>query len=781
MKGKDIRAAQSLTTSRYSEKRIQRLGLAGVSAIALCWALPAFAQAEAIKATAATESGNGEQGLSDIIVTAQRRSEPLQRAAIAASAVTGEALTKGSITQAAQLADLVPAIKVTPVGGTGTNIYLRGVGTTAVSSFSDLVVGINLDNVYMGRASGISGLFYDLDRIEVLKGPQGTLYGRNATGGVLNIITKKAALDAVTGMGSIEYGNYDSKKVQAAINLPLGPTLAVRASGQYVSRDGYFSNGYDDENGYGVRLNMLWQPSDMFHIDFSSDYGHQGGKGGGAVLFPAASGDAVTPPISARVEAATAESIAALTARSGPLVPARIVVPPQNDGYIDSEAYGVSATAVADLGFGALTFVPAYRVIKPNFLSYRSGFYALNVEEAKQTSFEIRFSSSTDKAFQYIVGAYYYKQNQTFTNTYIQGATVGSSIVGAADSESYAFFGQARYALTDSFRLVGGMRYTHDYKDRNGQVVNPFPVRPTTIVAPFSNTANFNNLSYRVSAEFEPSTRSLFYASIATGYKAGGFDTGVGSTAFRPEKLTAFTAGTKNRFMNNRLQANLELFYWKYRDQQISYVGPVQLSPGVFGLGGIVSNIGQARMYGADLDFRFLLTPADNLSVNMQYLNTKYTSFSYLALSPNGASPVNGCALLPDSSLPIAAPGKLFRVDCGGRAALNAPEWTAIISYDHTFELSGEYALVAQVGTRLESSRYLNIEYVSEEQQGGFRKSNASLTLNAPGKKWSLSAFVQNIEDRTTKNQATVRPIADVVYVGLEPPRTYGIRFSFNF
>jgi iron complex outermembrane receptor protein len=744
-----------------------------MGAMAAGFASPAIAQQ--------TSDSAPEGGLSDIVVTAQRRAEPLQKAAIAVTAVTGDALRSASVTQPEQLANLLPSIKVTPTGGTNNNVYIRGVGTTAANSFAENAVGVNLDGVYIGRPSGLSGLLYDLDRIEVLKGPQGTLYGRNASGGVVNVVTRKASLSGYSGTASIEYGNYDSKKLQAAVNLPLSQTLAVRLAGQYVDRDGYLSDGYDDEKAYGGRVNVLWQPISDFRVELTADYEHQGGNGGGGVLSPRNAADTVTPRLSERVGGSDPRSVAALTSLYGPIVTSGTILPPRGDGYVNGETYGVSMTISADTGFGTLTFIPAYREIKPRFLSYRTGFYALNDETARQTSGEVRFASPEERRFQYVVGGYYYFLTQEFINYYVQGNSIGTRLQGHTTTESAAAFGQVRYSITDTLRLVGGARYTHEVKVRNALSGSRAPLLPNAPLTSVVGRKAFDNTSYRAGIEYDAAPRSLVYATVATGFKSGGFYTGVGDATYRPERLTAYTLGTKNRFLNNRVGLNLEAFYWKYRDQQIAYIGPVQTGPGVYGAAGLVANIGQARMYGLDAELRVQLSRADSFSATGQYLNSKYTRFQFLTLSLTGAPLATACANTPSSALPIAAPAKLFQLDCAGQTAINAPKWSSVLSYEHVFDLPGDMQLVGHLGTRIETGRFLNVEYLPGERQKGFHKSNASLTLKGGQGRWSLTGFIDNLENRTTINQATVRPVANAIYVGLDAPRTYGLRASVDF
>lgn len=235
------------------------------------------------QAASAPETG---EGLQEIIVTAQRREENLQKAALAVSAIAGNALTQQSVTQATDLSRLIPSIQIQPAHSY-TQIYLRGVGTFGANSFAENSVAFNLDGVYLSRPAGPSGLFYDLERVEVLKGPQGTLYGRNATGGAINIITAKPKRDRFEGYANAEYGNYDTLKLSGAVNAPLGNAAALRIAGQLSQHDGYFSDGSDDERTRAVRGQILLAPEgSRFDMTISVDYAHLGGIGGGGTIVP---------------------------------------------------------------------------------------------------------------------------------------------------------------------------------------------------------------------------------------------------------------------------------------------------------------------------------------------------------------------------------------------------------------------------------------------------------------------------------------------------------------
>jgi iron complex outermembrane recepter protein len=354
----------------------------------------------------AQEQGSGEEvqaevsGIADIIVTAQRRSENLQKAAIAVSAVAGDTLVKQSITQANDLTRVVPALQVAPAASF-TQIYLRGVGTFGANAFAEQGVAFNLDGVYLSRPAAPAGLFYDLERVEVLKGPQGTLYGRNATGGAVNVITAKPKLGETSGYINAEYGNYDAIKGSAALNLPLGEKLALRVAGQYVKRVGYYSDGYDDEDTQAVRAQLRGETGTGLDATLSVDYAHVGGMGSGGTIMPLLEGKHRLGPSDPRV-------IAAYVARSPtPPVPQAIA---SDDGYQDNDFFGAALTLNADLGFATLTVIPAYRKTDLDFRSYASSFLIDVQEKSSQMSLETRLGGHSGP-LEWVVGGYYFAED----------------------------------------------------------------------------------------------------------------------------------------------------------------------------------------------------------------------------------------------------------------------------------------------------------------------------------------------------------------------------------
>jgi len=749
--------------------------LAG-AAMAAFHMVPAHAQEQDSDAAA----GNG--GLADIIVTAQRREENLQKAAIPVSAVTGNTLTEQSVTQATDLTRLVPALQVAPAAAL-TQIYLRGVGTFGSNAFAEQGVAFNLDGVYLSRPAAPAALFYDLERMEVLKGPQGTLYGRNATGGAVNLVTAKPKLGEASGFLTAEYGNYDALKGSAALNVPLGDRAAFRISGQYAKRDGFYNDGYDDEDTQAVRGQLRFDTGGGFNATIMADYGHVGGMGSGGTIMPLLAGKKRLGPSDPRVIAEY------LSRAPTPPVPQIIA---RDDGYQDNDYYGAMATVNADLGFAQLTVIPAWRHTKLDFVSYASSFLIDVTEKSDQMSLEGRLANQSDR-LKWVLGGYYFVEDVTAAQFYNQQSN-GTRINSQLNTRSFAVFGEATFSLTDTFRVTGGLRYTKDNKQQLTEAhTYPFvgfappPAPPLTPIildlqTDATSDVDFDKVTWKAGVEYDMGPRSLLYATVSTGFKSGILYSALGENYSKPERLTAYTIGTKNRFFDNTLQLNVEAFYWDYKDQQVSHLAPVLVAPGIYGPVFKTENAGSATIYGAEAELLWQPTPDDLLSINLQYLHSKYDEMDYQAYSVSGAAPVVGCAITPTSLVGASPTAAIFDVDCSGRPLTNAPRWVLNAGYQHSFDLGGAGKLTAGVDTRVESSRYLSIDFMPEVKQGSYMMSNARITYETASGQFALTGFVNNLEDELVFSNGLQSPAkAGVFYNQLRPPRTYGIRGTVRF
>ncbi len=710
----------------------------------------------------AQDAAPAEDGaLDDIVVTAERVESSTQKSALTITAVQGDALDRAGVTKVTDLVKLVPGLEIASAG-TLTQVYIRGVGANAASSYAEGAVAVNLDQAYIARPTAIGGSFFDLERVEVVKGPQGTLYGRNATGGAMNIVTKKPKLGEVSAEGLLEVGNYDSFKLNAALNVPLSETVAARVAGQYVKHDGYLSDGYNDDDSLSLRGHLLFEPSDDFSLLLSSDYYQQKGMGQSWVIA-SQKGDWIGPSDPRSQALFRAGAVARYGAALGNQIPL-----PQGNGFVDNDTIDIRATLTWNLGFADLTIVPDYRRSKVDTIFYPNGVLGAIKDVAKQRSLETRLSNKSD-LLTWVVGAYYFHETQDTFYSYTQGL-FNQEVYGDLDSKNYALFGQASYSVTPEFRVTGGARYTKEDKGQTGTVFCSSLFCPLPNVrVPFDGDLSFDNISWKVGAEFDLAPRSMAYANISRGYKGGGFSPIVAPNTFGTEKLTAYTVGIKNRFFGNKLQVNLEGFWWDYIGQQVGFLSSGQVAPGVTGSVFVTENIGKSTIKGLDLDVAYQVTSGVRLGARIGYLDAKANDFVYTPAS------------VPFSACAISGAAPRVNVNCSGRDLPRSPKWSGTLTYDQTVDLPNDGAILLSASSRFSTSYSGSIFYLPEHQQDGYTRTDASVTYQAPGKTWSLGAFVNNIEDKAVLTMAGTFSLMRVDYVNLQPPRTYGVRATVNF
>ena len=800
------------------------------SAIVLSWSIAAAAQTEQSDgpSSATTEEvadpQSGDAGLGEIIVTAQRREESSQRAAVAIDVVSGADLVAAGVTQADRLNEQVPALTIQPTS-TGNLVFIRGVGNFTLTPNSDPATAFNYDGVYVGRATGTQGVFFDLERVEVLKGPQGTLYGRNATGGAINVIPVQPRLGELAGYASVSYGNYDTLTAEGAINVPMGSNGAFRLSGSRAKHDGYLRDGLSDQDDYSLRAQMKAELTPDLTVRVASDYAHIGGRGTsvsyiGNYLFNPFAGGYVFVPAPTDIAEGIFTPAAQTFRQTVPAGPAgRRLDTLDIQPFQDTDIYGANAEIEANLGFGTLTVIPAWRYGDENYLSSAGAFAYRQRQKNEQFSLEARLTGDRIGLFDYVLGAFFYDEKLK-VNTALSLSAAANFLDNDYRTKSFAPFARVTAHLSDRFRAVAGVRYTKDRKTFTGTTIgntivclnrvpppNGAPTCPTVPLFPFFESIDqspiplpgpngvrpiFNNgvptgaiivradriddnrltndrVTYRGALEFDLAPASLLYASVETGYRSGGFNPATGFDTYEPEYITAYTLGSKNRFFGNRVQLNIEAFWWNYRNQQISAVRN--------DLDGrtanITQNIGSARIRGVELEGRFLVTPSTLISTDIQYLDANNRDFVYQQAN-TGTPPLTGC------SYNLVAASNLYNVDCSGFPAFNSPKWTLNFGAQQTFTV-GNFEIVAQANTQYRTSRFVGFAYLPEQKLDDVWRSNAQLSVGPSSDAWSISAFVRNIENNRTVAYSATTPLANALVAGTLAPRTYGVRGSFRF
>tara|TARA_R110002110_G_scaffold158656_1_gene356137 strand:+ start:16993 stop:19410 length:2418 start_codon:yes stop_codon:yes gene_type:complete len=778
----------------------------GVSTFSLLQSAPSTAQ------DTVSSSGRAEvtapQGLEEIVVTAQRRAESLQSVALSIAAYSGEDLLKRGVTEAMDLSRIDPALQIS--GASFNQIYIRGVGDFGVTAEANPAVASSVNGVPISRSNAISGNFFDLERVEVLKGPQGTLYGRNASGGAINLIANKPVLGELSGYLTGSFGNYDTLLTEGAINMPAGDNAALRISGQVSDRDGYLSDGQDDAEHVSVRLQGLFE-SGPLTAHLRSSYVHVGGRGTGYAVMPKIPGESAWVGAGSKVAADHYIGLAAANfeASGGTSIPPFLLDRPDTYPlFNDLDSWAIDAQFDYEFDGATLTVIPAYRKTRIEFAlpisyNYSPGGGGTDGDESDYYSLELRLGNEGEK-LKWVIGAFAFDEAQSTDFLVDTGLVQRFRIAADLDSTAYAAFGEGTYSLTDNFRITAGIRYTSDERETTNfenaaisptVIGNPIPCLPETgfpvgtqcsLLPPisFDSKKTFNKVTWRAGVEYDLGESNMVFANVATGFKAGGFSQAIDPAnpveqlSFDPETITAYTIGSRNRFLDNRLQLNLEGFYWDYEDLQLTQV----IVDGVGNLALTTQNAGEARIFGLNVNASAKVASGTTLHAGIEYVDSEYKDFRFVQASAVTPPESTGCALTP-SSLAPGPLGPFVEVNCSGFRLLRSPEWTSTVGISQVFEISNGSNITLDGDIAFASKRFVSASFVPLSLDDAYANLSAALTYYAPEEKWFIGAYIRNITDEEIyMGGGAVSPfVPQYLTSSIAPPRTYGVRLGANF
>lgn len=679
-------------------------------------------------AQSATPVAESDDNTAEIIVTAQKKSESLQKVAAAVSVVNGTQLGKLGVTNLTQIPNLTTGVSITPIRSQAF-VFIRGVGQSVTSPNADAAVATNLNGVYL-PAEIAGSAFFDVDRVEILPGPQGTLYGRNSTGGVINL-TGRLPGDRFAVDGFVEIGNHD--RVQAAVgaDLPLAKSFAVRIAGTVVRHDGYFNNGEDDQKTSAIKGAAVWNPGETTRITASATYTHDGGIG--VVL------ESQPPAYGCGARCATFD--------------------PKALGYFnDTDTLQTSWQVEQELGDKiVLTYIGGYSKLDmktQNSIFTGPPLAPLTLNEKIDTqSHELRLNGRFGN-LDGIFGFYYYDQNSYYYQRAAPRSPAFFINPFTGDAHGWAVFGQGTYSFSDSIRLTGGLRYSNTVKAIDGFNSNYDGTGTLTGLFPFTGRDSKNRIDWKVGVEFDVAPSTMLYGNFSTGFNSGGFSaaqTVAGPTVspavfFRPVYLQAWTGGVKNRFLDNKLTLNLEGFYYDYKNYQVAARALTgQLA---------VFNADKATVYGAQADLKARPTRNDNISLGVTYLH-----------------------------------GVADRLRAGGNFdgfdLPYSPKWTFNASYERSFDVGGGAQIRGLVNFKYVSNRWALYTHQAGSDIGDNTNTSVNLGYYADEDRWSLQLWARNLENSLVKttcgNAFPLPPAGSGTGCFYEPPRTYGARLAFNF
>ncbi len=709
-----------------------------------------FAQASNNGVNAGNGSAEGENTfvLEEIIVTATRREERLLDVAGTVSAYSTDRLEASGVNNVEDLQFLAAGMQITPVIGQ-TIITLRGIGSNSFSFGAESGVAVHRDGVYLSQRRDIGTGFFDVERIEVLRGPQGTLYGRNATGGAVNIISRKPT-DSFEGRAKATIGNYGLVETEAAVSGPIyGDTVLGRIA--FLSRkdDGYTENihngeHYNNSDVAAVRGILTFKPSDVFSANFTADYVHDDGI---------------------RVDTV-------FRGRTGNPLPHETdgePLPGGRDANFDGEnhdykrLWGYLLDMSWDIGFAELKSLTSLRQAKVDYAGdldrgTRATLDFVSDTDSKQWSQELILSSLSDGPLQWILGGTYFNKSTDYGSVaFLPGLSLEAyTDIPDSTEKAIGIFGEATYNLTDQLELTAGARYSKEDKSYSSTATTLIGgVQTAQTLTPFDES--WSNFSPKVALSYSWSDTLTSYIVVSKGFKSGGFNT-IGTT-FDQEVVLNYEAGIKGIFADRRVQTNLSLFRMDYDDLQVLVQG---IHPVTGGAVNVTDNAATSTVQGAEFEFTAQFTNQFGIDGNIAYLDATYDKW--------------------EDAIDIGGTGA--PTDVSGNRLLNAPELAFNVGATFDFDM-GDWATASLRGEYAYKSRtYFSTPFeLGFFSQKGAGLLNFRMEVQPVDSGWSFAAFMKNVTDEVIvvgMNEGSALT-GNGQYRALYAPRTYGLTVGYRF
>lgn len=705
--------------------------------------------------------------IEEVITTAQRRSQSSQDVPVSLTVLSTKDLEVKQIGDSLDLQNFVPNLNIGTNTGTSNaaRIFLRGVGEDESRGAVEPAVGTYIDGVYIGRLVGALVDLVDLEQVEVLRGPQGTLYGRNSNGGAIKISSIKPQQET-SFAGKLTYGNNDRIEAKGSVNFAPTDTTAVRLSGLYKSRDGFFDinpNGVaagDAVDNIGDIDTLAFKGSisqDIanWNILISADYTDDDSDPIPSSVIDSADADGdiftiePTPGVTCSAPAGTAitpfdfRPVGCFTGFSSEVV-----------------SQGISATVTGEYDAFTVQSITAFRRLDDDLQSH-IGFAFAQETDQEQFSQEVTVSTNLDGPFNLVAGGYYFREDLNLDSIFVFPFRVTS------DTESFAAFAQGTYEVTDRATLTGGIRYTTE--DREFQGIN-FGTGLTSIDPDDGDAIvdnDFDDVSFTVKGDYDVTDDTLIFASYSTGFKGSGFSPDCfGATAcFLPveeETVETIEVGFKSQFADNRFQLNGTYFFNTYDNLQIGAAVP--------GLGFTRFNVDETEIQGLEFDLTFRPTDRFELVANLGILDAEYTELTEAqagGLSNNSAG-CPGTEILSGQAL----------IDCALDLELkNAPSYKANIAAFYTHPIA--YGDVTFSGDISFEDDHFNL--VANAPESAFSRIptlvNARIAFTPDDSFWNVAIWAKNLTDEEYFRAGTAT--GNAVYAA--EPATFGVDFGFNF
>ena len=735
-KGADVwdRLEGTIMVSQFAMMR-------GISFITLAFAIASSSASAQVAAQVDEDADRVAMGEDDsIIVTATRMGETrLQDTPLAVTAVSAETLDRAGIKDIRDLVSIAPGLQVTQ-NATFSQVYIRGIGSNNVFGGSDPSSTMHVDGIYLARPGSYLSNFLDVERIEVLRGPQGTLYGRNSVGGTINVISRKPD-DVMRARGQLTYGNYDFQRAEGYVSGPVIPgKVAASFSILRSTRDGYLDNvvpgvgDIDDEDTVGGRLQLRFTPDSRLDVVMRADYLHSDDALGGYVKMLQRTNDPAANSVLGDFRSV------ALNIRSAS----------------KRTQWGASADISYDLGSATIHSLTGYRTNRLRQVGDTDGT-ALNVRRTDQFEGQRQFSQELNLSgalgdLSYILGLYYFDENiQVDSSVTTFASNVRANFMPVIETAAMAGFAQANYALTERLSLTAGARYTRERK-RFDQTAQQFFLTTGGLRPGFPETYALRDVysawTPKVGIEFRPVDDVLIYASATKGFKSGGFNFASRNVrqGFDPETLWSYEAGVKLELFDRLWRLNGTYFHYDYTNLQVQSF----LSPGVID----ITNASDAKVDGVEIESLLRPVQGIQIGVNLAYLDAVYKNYTT-----------------------ALAPGNVVFDASGNRLNL-APKWAYSAFVDLDLPV-GNGSIIGRAEYSHRGRQFFTAGNVGLDQQSPYGLVNASLGYNFGDSGFRVMVFGRNLADKEYVTSTASFASGIVGRVG--EPRTYGVRVSVTY
>ncbi|MDE1916800.1 MAG: TonB-dependent receptor [Sphingomonadales bacterium] len=760
-----------------------------LSLLAVVAATPAVAQTQSQTPPQAAADDN--KGVADIVVTAQKRAERLQDVPVAVSSVSGDMLKSSNLTNITDIRFLAPSIQFAESNSVrGEGFSVRGVGTFAFADGTEQSVSVVVDGVVLGRPGMGTGDLADIAQVDILRGPQGMLFGKGGSAGVVSITTKNPTHE-LEASGRVSYGSGNETKLEGVFNLPISDTLAWRTSGYYNRRDGFIQNVYTNKvlggtSEGGFRTKLLWTPDADLSVLLAADWGHHSADCCQSVII----GTVGAPAGNYIVSRLAAYNIVPSLTNTQTNVGGKV--------YMNATQWGTSAEVNREFGGYTLTSITAFRKwidhdnTDTGFTD--TPYFPVNGADETQQQFtqELRLASPKSGLIDYVVGLYYFNQN--LKASYPQQGQLGlpaSTTVYSRDAQpdiqtiNYATFGQANINLSRNWKIIVGGRYTHD--DLTLESYNRTLVSPTDTGYPGAPPLYFNsttypsytkadNFSYKLGTEYKFTPDIMGYFTYARGYKGPGLGLISGYTLgaplfSQPEIPTNYEVGFKTSWFSRRLVFNIDAFTTDIKNFQTQIATPYIFNGQNLSILQ-VANANKVRSRGVEMDFVARPTRRLTINGNAAYIDAKFADF------PNGTCNYNaqpGCFLsttIPGTNTTVPAT-RFFNNT--GNVLPNSPKFTYSLGLAYNVPVNERMEAFVKANYNYRSSVNFSANNDPLTYQRGYGIAGGQIGLQAANKAWDVAFFVRNLFNTNFVTAIGNNGIYQNAWLTTDATRTVGV------